>query len=76
MLLVVPPSALRDLGLLRAPDHRGVYASLGALFRGAVFARDSLEVGEDLLNSEAELVKEIILTHSLLAAGNKSGPCH
>lgn len=40
----------------------GVYASSDTLFRGAVFGRDSIEVGEDVLPFRQQLVRKIILT--------------
>jgi glycogen debranching enzyme len=39
----------------------GVYASSDALYTGALFGRDSLEVGEDLLYIRPKLVEQILL---------------
>ncbi len=55
-----PPSALRDFSNLRAPGGRGVYASTGHLFRDAIFGRDSIEVAEDLLETDPALALEVI----------------
>lgn len=56
-----PPSATRDLARVRAPNGRGVYASDGDNYRNAFFARDSLEVSEDLLDRYPEIAHEVIL---------------
>jgi glycogen debranching enzyme len=40
----------------------GVYASSDAIFKGAVFGRDSLTVAEDLLYFRPKLVERILLT--------------
>ncbi len=53
--------ALEKLSLIRAPRGYGVYASAGAKYQFAVFGRDSLEVGEDLLFADQPLCKEILL---------------
>lgn len=50
------------LKLVLSSNGEGVYASADVLFKGAVFGRDSLKVGRDLLNVKPELVEEIILT--------------
>lgn len=58
-LLVPPGLALRQV---TSRSGKGVYASSDKLYKGAVFGRDSLEVGEDLLMVRPRLVKRIILT--------------
>jgi glycogen debranching enzyme len=40
----------------------GVYASSDAIFKGAVFGRDSLTVAEDLMHIRPRLVRTILLT--------------
>jgi len=40
----------------------GVYASSDAIFKGAVFGRDSLTVAEDIMLTHPKLVKQIFLT--------------
>lgn len=50
------------LTLVMSSSGEGVYASADVLFKGAVFGRDSLKVGRDLLNVRPELTKEILLT--------------
>lgn len=59
LVRLTPSEALR---LVTSKDGLGVYASSDTLFRGAVFGRDSLEVGEDLLDARPKLVKRILLT--------------
>lgn len=54
------------LDLVRARDGEGVYASADVLFKGAVFGRDSLTCGRDILFVKPELTKEIILTMAKL----------
>lgn len=58
-LLLPPALALRRV---TSKSGKGVYASSDTLFKGAVFGRDSLEVGEDLLTLRPRLVRRIILT--------------
>lgn len=50
------------LSHIRASENEGVYASADLLFKGAVFGRDSLKVGSDLLHVKPELTHEILLT--------------
>lgn len=50
------------LSFVRAAENEGVYASADMLFKGAVFGRDSLKVGSDLLYVKPELTHEILLT--------------
>jgi len=57
--MLTPLKALR--GVTSSSD-KGVYASSGTLFKGAVFGRDSLEVAEDLLNIKPHLVHHILIT--------------
>ncbi len=49
------------LSLVKAPAGYGVYASIGPHYQYALFARDALAVGEDLLAIRPALVREIIL---------------
>jgi glycogen debranching enzyme len=53
-----PPLALKTV---ISKSGLGVYASSDALYRGALFGRDSLEVGEDLLYIRPKLVEQILL---------------
>jgi len=53
--------AVDPLTLVRAPEHWGVYASLGPNFQYAVFGRDSIETAEDILDTHPELVHEMLL---------------
>lgn len=56
------PEIRRDLlSLVRAASGYGVYASIGPNYQFAVFGRDSIAVGEDLLTIQPHLTKEIIL---------------
>lgn len=66
------PSALASLAVLRAPG-RGVFASAGPLFRFAVFARDSLEVAEDVAFHDPDLAREIVVTLASLQ-GESANP--
>ncbi|HUD06759.1 MAG TPA: hypothetical protein VMR34_02630 [Candidatus Saccharimonadales bacterium] len=50
------------IDIVRAVGHWGVYASNGPHFHSAIFGRDSLVVGEDLLNTHQALVRDILLT--------------
>ena len=52
----------KSLKLITSTSGKGVYASGGLLFRGAVFGRDSLEVAEDLYLWRPKLARSIILT--------------
>jgi len=54
--------AQNKLDSIKAFNGCGVYASSGKRFQYAIFGRDSLEVGEDLLLVDRELVKNILLT--------------
>ena len=40
--------------------ERGIFASNGDLFKGAVFGRDSLEVAEDLVVFDDKIPRSII----------------
>lgn len=51
----------RLLALVRATPGFGLYASLGPNYQHAIFGRDSLEAGEDLLVSQPDVVREILL---------------
>ncbi|MBO0685671.1 MAG: hypothetical protein J2P45_21145, partial [Candidatus Dormibacteraeota bacterium] len=55
------PSAMADLELLRSPDGLGLHASIGPLYRDAVFGRDSLEAAEDILHLRPDVVREVIV---------------
>ena len=57
--MLTPIEALR--GVTSSSD-KGVYASSGTLFKGAIFGRDSLEVAEDLLDIKPKLVRHILIT--------------
>ncbi len=63
LVALTPTEALRSV---TSKDGFGVYASSDTLFRGAVFGRDSLEVGEDLLLVKPKLVRTILLTLACL----------
>lgn len=47
---------------VRAENSRGIFASEGPLFKGAVFGRDSIEVAEDLIGIDRAIPHEIIIT--------------
>lgn len=47
---------------VRAENSRGIFASEGPLFKGAVFGRDSIEVAEDLIGIDRMIPREIIIT--------------
>jgi len=47
---------------IHAEAGYGVYASLGPNYQYAIFGRDSLEFGEDILDSRPELALEVLLT--------------
>jgi len=47
---------------VRAENSRGIFASEGPLFKGAVFGRDSIEVAEDLIGIDHVIPREIIIT--------------
>lgn len=49
------------LSFVKAPRGYGIYASIGPNYQYAIFGRDSIEVAEDLLTSNQQLAKEIIL---------------
>lgn len=51
----------RLLALVRATPGFGVYASMGPNYQHAIFGRDSLEAGEDLLLIQPDVVREILL---------------
>jgi glycogen debranching enzyme len=55
----LPPVALRSI---TSRSGLGVYASSDTLYKGAVFGRDSLEVAEDLMDTNRLLVRRILLT--------------
>lgn len=57
---LLPPSIA--LKKVTSKTGKGVYASSDTLFRGAIFGRDSLEVGEDLVSIKPRLVSQILLT--------------
>lgn len=50
------------LALVMSQTGEGVYASADVLFKGAVFGRDSLKVGRDLLEVRPHLTREILST--------------
>lgn len=52
----------RSLQSVVSKSGKGVYASGGVLFRGAVFGRDSLEVAEDIYVLRPRLVRSVLLT--------------
>jgi len=52
----------RLMALIRAPKGYGVYASTGPNYQFAIFGRDSVTVAEDLLEANAALSKEILLS--------------
>ncbi len=56
-----PERAEAFLSLVKAPRGYGVYASIGPNYQFAVFGRDSIELAEDLLETNQALAKEIIL---------------
>ncbi len=47
---------------VRAENSRGIFASAGPHFAGAIFGRDSAEVGEDLVEFDPVIPKEVLLT--------------
>lgn len=55
-------AALLDdfLGLVRAPQGYGVYASIGPNYQYAIFGRDSMTVAHDLIAIKPSLSREII----------------
>lgn len=57
---------MEALNLVRAKDGEGVYASADVLFKGAVFGRDSLTCGRDILYVKPDLTHEILLTMAKL----------
>jgi glycogen debranching enzyme len=50
------------LKIVQAPNGWGVYASDGPNFKYAIFGRDSIVVAEDLLSTQKDLARHIILT--------------
>ena len=64
MSLLMNDPELDRFAKIRATENRGVWASGGDLYYGAVFGRDSIEVGEDMVDfaENQELVREILLT--------------
>lgn len=58
--------ALSRLAFIRAPRGFGIYASAGLKYRYAVYGRDSLEAGEDLLHIDPSITREVILTMAYL----------
>ncbi len=54
------------LSLVKASRSYGIYASIGPNYQYAVFGRDSIEVAEDLLETQPGLAREIILVLSHL----------
>lgn len=64
--LSVAPEIPDYIDIVRAVGRWGVYASNGPHFRFAIFGRDSLVVGEDLLNTHPLLVHDILLTMARL----------
>lgn len=48
------------LALVRAPSGYGIYASIGPNYQYAVFGRDSLAFGEDMLDQNPDLTREIL----------------
>lgn len=57
--VLTPLEALKSV--ISSTD-KGVYASSGTLFKGAIFGRDSLEVAEDLMKINPKLVRHILIT--------------
>jgi len=53
--------AKKCLMAIKAPAGFGIYASTGHNYQYAIFGRDSLEVGQDILFSNGELVREILI---------------
>jgi len=47
---------------IRAENSRGIFASAGPRYKGAVFGRDSLEVAEDLIVFDPVIPREVLLT--------------
>jgi len=64
--------ALVALRSITSKSGKGVYASSDTMFKGAVFGRDSLEVGEDLLAVRPRLVQHILLTLASLQGVHSS----
>ena len=64
--------ALVALRSVISKSGKGVYASSDTMFKGAVFGRDSLEVGEDLLALRPKLVQHILLTLASLQGVHSS----
>ena len=49
------------LSLVRAPKGYGIFGSIGPRIQFAVYGRDSIEVAEDLLETNPELAREVII---------------
>ncbi|MFZ1323879.1 MAG: hypothetical protein WAQ57_01820 [Candidatus Saccharimonadales bacterium] len=47
---------------VRAENSRGIFASTGRNFAGSTFGRDSAEVGEDLVEFDPVIPREVLLT--------------
>jgi glycogen debranching enzyme len=60
---IASPNLLQDqlLSLIRAEPGFGVYASLGPNYQCAIFGRDSLEFGEDIIDFYPQLTREILI---------------
>lgn len=54
-------SAYSDLRRLIPPDGLGIYGSAGELYRDAIFGRDSVEAGEQLVHLMPALARGVIL---------------
>lgn len=74
------PGARKGLALpavafssIRSLDGKAICASSDTLFRGAIFGRDSLEVIEDLLETQPKLARNVLLTMGKLQ-GLRSNP--
>lgn len=63
---------MEALNLVRAKDGEGVYASADVLFKGAVFGRDSLTCGRDILYVKPDLTHEVLLTMAKLQGVRRS----
>lgn len=56
------PDIDKDFANVRLKDGGGLFASASPHYREAIFGRDSLEVAEDLLASQPEVAREVLLT--------------
>ncbi len=54
------------LSTIKAQQGLGIYASAGESYQYAIFGRDSIEAGEDLLDFDPALAKEILITMASL----------